>query len=137
MFRAKTINTKKVVKGAYCPIEGQHFIIVEDAEYIWQEDAYRINGMVEIIPQTLAMKTFMTDKNDKPIFGSFPVEGKRSDGGDRVKWSWSRSHRNLDGVIEWDTDRLRWIITNTYFDHNREVSLSNYVVEVIGQGGKQ
>jgi hypothetical protein len=67
-YRGLTIETKRWVYGHYCEIEGQHFIIVEDAEYIWQEDAYRINGMVEVLPATVGQSTGLHDKGGEEDF---------------------------------------------------------------------
>lgn len=39
----------------------------------------------EIRPETLAMETTVKDKHGKMIFGSIPVNGKMSEGGDTVR----------------------------------------------------
>lgn len=74
-----------------------------------------------VIPETIGQFTGKKDKNDVEVWD-----------GNKVKWSWDRSHKDIEGVIEWDNKNLQWIITNTYFEHNRQVPLSNYSVEVIG-----
>ena len=40
---------------------------------------------VEVHPDSIAMKTGINDKNDKPVYGSIEIDGKMSRGGDRVK----------------------------------------------------
>jgi hypothetical protein len=45
-----------------------------------------INGLIEVIPESVAMSTGLKDKNGKEIFGSIEIDGKMSRGGDIVKW---------------------------------------------------
>jgi len=76
----------EVVKGFYVYLEGYAYIIIKEALMEWQEDAYRINGVEEIIPASLAMFTTQYDKNNQEIYGSIPLEdGEMSRGGDIVK----------------------------------------------------
>lgn len=75
----------------------------------------------EVLPESVGMFTGKHDEDSKEVCE-----------GDRVEWSWSKTHINLEGVIEWDNKNLRWIIANTYFAHNRQTPLSNYPVKIIG-----
>ncbi|MCF8012519.1 MAG: hypothetical protein K9L56_14710 [Clostridiales bacterium] len=41
---------------------------------------------IEIHPKSLAMGTILKDKNDEQIFGSIPVNGEMSRGGNIIEW---------------------------------------------------
>ena len=60
--RGKSIDSNKWVYGWYCEIEDDHFIIPETTVCDWSEDAYRINGMIEVIPETVGQYTGLKDK---------------------------------------------------------------------------
>ncbi len=87
IHRAKTVKTNRECFGHAFPAEGKWYMILEDAEigefsHAWKyihEDCF-----VEIDPSTLAMDTTVKAKNGEPIFGSIPVDGAMSDGGDEV-----------------------------------------------------
>lgn len=84
MFRAKTVKTGQLCYGYWCKIQSKHYMILDDAEYryrgVFTDDT--VTGFVEIDPLTLAMDTTVKDKHGKPIYGSFVVDGKMSEGGD-------------------------------------------------------
>jgi len=66
-YRGLTIDSKQWVYGWYCQIEGQHFIIVEDAIHTWQGDGCCIMGVKEVLPETVGQYTGLKDKNGKDL----------------------------------------------------------------------
>ena len=95
MFRADDVRGKEV-KGCYAKINGEHLIIRTDARLVNPCSViaidpcpvYYIKGYAEIDPTTLAMQTGILDKHKVEIYGSYPVDGIKSEGGDRVKLSY-------------------------------------------------
>lgn len=90
IFRAEKKDTGELVKGYYVfgYSEKLHYIIPETVtiHHLRQNEFQpTIIDLIEIRPETLAMETTIKDKNDKMIFGSIPVNGKMSEGGDRCK----------------------------------------------------
>ena len=88
MYRAET-KDGRVVMGYHAVVEGRHWIIDKNA-YIktiptvgW--GARAMSGFVEVLPSTLAQSTGIRDKHGVEIFSSFEVDGKMSEGGDRVQ----------------------------------------------------
>ena len=109
MFRATT-KEGKVVKGWYCKVkiedEGHHYIIPFDANTS-EGNIEFLKSFYRIDPCALAQDTTVKDKNNEPIYGSFPVEGKMSKGGDRVK-----CHSGWwDGIVSWQSEgSVGWCI---------------------------
>lgn len=106
MHRAKTFDGKEVF-GYHCKVQGKHYMILEDAEFLkartygYRID-YFIDGSVDIDPKTLGMYTTVDDRHGKPIYGSFPVDGKMSEGGDIVLFDetvWAQP--NTKHKIKW------------------------------------
>lgn len=74
----------------------------------------------QVTPQSLAMSMGINDRNKAEIFGSFPVDGKMSEGGDDVTWwpedyHWENDEANglkgeEIGRIVWIKDAARWAI---------------------------
>lgn len=90
LFRGTVkINTpkKRWAYGNYCKVQGKHYIILDDAELVpfgvFSRDQY-ITGFVEVPRESLAAGTGINDKNNKPIYGSFKVDGEMTKGGDIV-----------------------------------------------------
>lgn len=125
MYRAKT-KSGEVVKGYWCVVEGVHFIILESAGIF---DVGCIVGFVEIIPSTLAQDTTVKDKNGTPIYGSFPVEGVMSKGGDTTK-----SVKGKIFTIEWERGGLGFIgrSRSGIVQLSDLIGLTEFDVEVIG-----
>lgn len=90
IYRAKVkgVDTQepRMVEGYWFKTrQGQHYIILDDVEvYSGQYDDY-VDDFLDIDPTTLAMSTGIPDKHKVKIFGSFPVDGVMSRGGDRCK----------------------------------------------------
>lgn len=78
-FRGKRKYGNEVITGYYNAIDGVH-------HYIFNDDNLNSPDWFEIDPTTLAMGTGVTDKNGTMIYGSVPVEGKMSKGGDVVTY---------------------------------------------------
>lgn len=74
-FRAKRLDHGELVEGYYVFRGAKKHQIVTD------ENLFPL----EIDPTTLAMSTGVTDKNGTMIFGSVPVDGEMSKGGDIVQ----------------------------------------------------
>jgi len=133
MFRAKTKDGKEV-KGYWCVVEGRHFIIPDDARLITANTRLEgsrpcyINGFIGIDPLTLAQDTTVKDKNETPIYGSFPVDGVMSKGGDRIRHFYNYG-RPRSEIIE-----VKWDRTVCGFGLHYSTAANS---EVIGQGGKQ
>lgn len=51
--------------------------------------------VIEVIPETVGMFTGKLDKNGKEIYGSIPINGKMSKGGDIVKLSENVIHEGV------------------------------------------
>ena len=89
MFRALTRDGKEVFGWLFVRHSTDNSIcfILEDSwtEIIgWRKEAWQF-GEIEVIPETIAMKTGQTDKKKKDIYGSFELEGfGMTKGGDRV-----------------------------------------------------
>lgn len=97
-YRGKDAITGEWVTGDKVTIGKDIYILPDYCNEIEhaEEDLYLIQGLISIDPSTLAQETGLSDKNSKPIFGSFPVDGVMSKGGDIIKY--------MDGnnfVIEW------------------------------------
>jgi len=67
------------VHGYHVRVKGRHYIYSETRERLSVWD------FTEIYPLSLALETGRTDRRGKAIFGSYPVDGKMSKGGDRVR----------------------------------------------------
>lgn len=91
------------------------------------------NNGIEIIPETIALFTTLTDKNGKEIFGSIPVNGVMSRGGDVVFFK--RLDCNL--TIRWSEVGYRWTYSaigeeNSYYvDRSIDEDMVKYL-EIIG-----
>lgn len=84
--RGVDIKTGKVVGGYHCGgVKDKHFII--DAVEVEKEVPIVILAwhFTEIHPDSLALDTGVRDRECKAIFGSYPVDGAMSKGGDIFK----------------------------------------------------
>lgn len=78
-FRAKRLDNGELVEGYYRLLyTNVHQITVVEKGGSHEEH--------DVDPNTLAMSTGVTDKNGVEIFGSVPVDGVMSKGGDIVSW---------------------------------------------------
>lgn len=95
-FRAKRKYGNEVITGYYSAIDGVH-------HYIFNADNLNSPDWFEIDPTTIAMATGVTDKNGVEIFGSVPVDGVMSRGGDVVRMlytDWPSKSANDSRTIE-------------------------------------
>ena len=112
-FRGET-QDGKLVEGYYLETGcGRHFIIDPPQAIIATERTFKgktdiaIVGCYEVLPQSLAMSTGISDKNQVEIFGSIEVDGVMSDGGDDCKLDISGDGEEYNPiealivVIEW------------------------------------
>lgn len=124
--RAMTKDGKEV-KGCLFKTDDRSFIIGQfflheniPAKEIWLE------GLIEVIPESVGQDTGLMDKNGTPIFGS--LEGTR--GGDRVT--------TKDGgifVVVFDSGafRLQDISTELWFCVCDKYEIHNLAIAVIGK----
>lgn len=89
-FRGQRKDNGEVVRGWYVfgYSEKLHYIVSESVTiHHLRQNNFRptIIDLIEISPESLAMETTILDKNKKMIFGSFPVDGVMSKGGDIYK----------------------------------------------------
>ena len=105
IFRGTT-KDGKVVEGWLCIWQG--------VVYIFDSPFNLYNGRHEVLPQSLAMSTGISDKNKVPIYGSFEYEpGKLSEGGDMVKSWYPCGHLQAENLkVEFVNGKFR--ATNGY-----------------------
>jgi len=80
------------IYGWYCKVSNRHLIIKKNARLvnplgglvIQIRQKYYIDGFIEVIPESVGMSIVLNDKNGKEIFGSIPIDGKMTKGGDIV-----------------------------------------------------
>lgn len=146
MFRATT-KEGKVVEGYWFVSTGSlhpepvHYIIVDkvhDSKSVLMEIGGENFACYRIDPQTLAQDTTKRDKNGTKIFGSFPVEGVMTKGGDRVRGfvSCYKCEREAEGIVAWDKNASGFFVEAK--SRNRfyaPFQIRN--IKVIGQEDKQ
>ncbi len=79
-FRGKRKDNGEEVKGWYIEHPFSDDLTKFVSCIIQDERPY------EVIPETVAMFTTLLDKNKKEIYGSIPIDGKMSRGGDIIEW---------------------------------------------------
>ncbi len=77
LYRAKTKDGKEV-EGGLIKYNGKRYIFENNNKPF-------VARFIKIDPATLALDTTIKDKHGKAIFGSVPVDGVMSKGGDRIK----------------------------------------------------
>ncbi len=89
IYRGKRIKNGEMVEGDLWQPVRQNlklaFILRQDNKY-------------EVHPESLAMETTVCDKNSKMIFGSIPINGKMSEGGDNTN----------NGIVKWSETEFAW-----------------------------
>jgi hypothetical protein len=83
IFRGQRIDNKEWIEGYYVFNPKWEHLIFEKS---WLLKHGVMGAGVPIVPETLSISTGQLDKNKVEIFGSFEVDGKMSNGGDRVKF---------------------------------------------------
>ncbi len=118
----------EVVEGYwwYHPFYKKHFIRVTNNRELID---------YEVHPASLAQNTTVKDKDGKPIFGSFEVEGKMTRGGDRIRvYNWGVAEGEILGEtnVVWDNDEKGF----RYSDYSEDLAEDVYDmfrnVEIIG-----
>ena len=91
----------ELVFGDKIENHGKIYILPDYAGEIQHEceDVFSVQGLIEIIPETLAMETLQLDKHGTKIYGSIPVDGVMSKGGDEVKTP-DEEFGTWQGVVE-------------------------------------
>jgi len=100
-FRAKRLDNGELVYGMYHTYGDGHFMAEVEIQNNRGDD-WKVKAE-EIDPTTLAMATGQTDKNGTMIFGSVPVDGVMSRGGDVVRMlytDWPSKSANDSRTIE-------------------------------------
>ena len=77
MFRAKRKDNGELVYGWLIKFGPNYFIFPNKGGAF-------LGGFIKVDPTTVAMKTFVQDKNKVDIYGSFPLDGVMTKGGDIV-----------------------------------------------------
>ena len=116
-FRGTT-SDGKVVEGYYFKLKDEHCILAEDAELI--------DGYEEVLPSSLAMSADIKDKNEVEIFGSYPVDGVETKGGDRVIHDNGQRPSGFFDVV-WDIQKKGWVLTG--FGEDNEFWLREWYKE--------
>ena len=119
-FRGFTLDGEEV-RGWYCKIDGVDYIIAEDAYFGDGVELGDIIGARGVLPDSVGQSTGLKDKNEKEIYGSIPINGKMSKGGDVMNFKSDKSspsggyyagtvgfHPENAKVVEWDEDR--WVV---------------------------
>lgn len=119
IFRANRKDNGEEVKGCHLVSDDKHYIIncsgVTSTAIALADSIAGFPGYHEIRPETLAMETTIPDKNGNMIFGSIPVNGKMSEGGDEVKvylghwigWQNGKVTWQLEGSVGWCIERSK------------------------------
>ncbi len=92
MFRAKDLEEGNEIKGGYIHYANAHFIFIKSSKKF-------LSRFIKIDPTTLAMQTGIKDKDGVEIYGSYSVDGIKSEGGDWVRIMCDESH--IDFQINW------------------------------------
>ncbi len=95
-----------------------------------------ISGWIEVLPESLAQFTGKHDKNKKPIYGSFEIDGFMTEGGDVVKGVNMHTMK-----VMWGIRRLGWCVQFTdrntqYLEPMDDELFRDYKCEVIIEGGE-
>ena len=130
------------MEGYYALIADAHYIIPTDSTretyrgLTIEQDVYKFWGFIEIIPETVGMSTGLKDKNGREIFGSIPIDGKRSKGGDIIELVSPAIGKGQRYLIFWKKERAKFatLCLTSEVRHDYTEILSEYVnnYEVIG-----
>ena len=119
-------------------VKGYHFYDIANNKHYILTGLTPIKFIVnsyEIDPKTLAMDTTVKAKKGEFIFGSIPVDGEMSEGGDRVRARQGRNTSLAVGQIEWNTQKacfMFFTIQNKEYFINSTFGSS---VEIIAPAG--
>ena len=119
-FRGKTKDNGKWVYGGFMQTPESPFIIDYSVIVKNAEDGYpTVYDVVEVIPSTIAQFTTVKDENDDEIYGSFPINGIMTEGGDIVEAP--AMHKGAICGVYWDMNC--WCIKKS---NGTTTGLTNY-----------
>ncbi len=123
-YKGVSIETGEWVEGWYFEAYGHSYIMKLLPEFEYDNDPIiqklMESNYVEVHPQSIAQATGVNDKNDKPIYSSILIDGKMSDGGDKITGdnrcavSYRSDFLRIEGCVLWDKESLSWHVAGTY-----------------------
>ncbi len=142
MFRGKKIDTGEWAYGFFIKSTDDRCFIGKNLYVHEKGNPSTLTPQfdaVEVVPETLAQYTTLNDKNDKPIYGSIEIDGKRTKGGDIAKingnmfvnqrYATNSKHPNDKGYslhkIEWKYCGF-WLIGIDIMSENGEPSENSF-----------
>ncbi len=139
MYRGLTKEGNEVF-GWLVVIRNRYYISYTDAvmHNHWQIRTFipSITEFAEVTFESLAQFTGKHDKNKKPIYGSFEIDGVMTEGGDVVKGVNMHTMK-----VMWGIRRLGWCVQFTdrntqYLEPMDDELFRDYECEVIIEGGE-
>ena len=122
MFKAQRKDGKGEVRGWLVKIDSRYALLpTYSFEEACGKSLMETFRYYEIIPSTLSMQTGQTDKNGEMIYGSFELDGKMTEGGDRVL---SRDNGDT-GKVEYSNIFTSFVIINENHE-NLEYGIGQY-----------
>jgi hypothetical protein len=141
-YRGKTPEGKEVhggliVHNAYDLNDGTHKpeplrTYIEEQDITWvnePNDKRWMHLCFEVLPESIAQSTGKTDKNDEEIYGSIWIDGKLTEGGDKIKCTWHNGLRS-EGCVGFRNGSFVVIGQDETFDYLHNVATS-YFAEII------
>ena len=139
MFRGMTKDGKEV-KGYYCKVQNKHYIILGNAKVYsivglapvagLRLSGEFLEGFIEVDPESISQFVGIKDENNQDMYGSIPIDGKMSRGGDRIKLSCG----GYIYTIEYQANKAAFIPVSDGQSqvHNEHINVWDCKIEVIG-----